>query len=145
MAKRLPLPMCDKLPEVVLFHRDHPTDPRVVLQVPNDDFTDSETYIIRMDVQDQAVWLEHLPRVRDLRESLSAAQHVKYNTRTGAIEEMPDIGAPTPMERFVAAGRKQRQMAERMSAVNRASFMRRRRPMPATPFRRYLEGKGRLR
>jgi len=145
MAKRLPLPKVGDLPKVVLFHRDHPTDPRVVLQVPNDDFTASETYLIRMDLQEHLAWFIHLPRERDLKESLSAAQHIRFDTRTGDIEEIPDIDEPTPLQRFVAKGRRQRQLQEASAGVPRFSFMRRKRPIPSSPFRQYLEGRGRLR
>jgi hypothetical protein len=43
MAKILPLPKLADLPEVVVFHREHPTDRRIMLQVPTSS-VDAESY-----------------------------------------------------------------------------------------------------
>ena len=62
--KRLDLPKIGDLPKMVLFHRDHPAEPRVVLQIPNEDRTDAETYVLRMDRPSDVVWLNALKGAR---------------------------------------------------------------------------------
>ncbi len=124
-----------------MFHRDHPTDPRVVLQVPNEDRTDAATYIIRMDVPEQAVWLDHLPRCNFLKESLSAAQHIRFDTETGDITEIEDIDAPTPVELAVRKGRTLEEVRRGPMRQRQAMLNRRRVPMPESHIRQMLRGR----
>lgn len=98
MAARVPLPKRDALPEMVLFHRDHPQEPSVILQVPNADRTEAATYVIRMDRETDVHWLENLPNARELRAALEIEQHIAYCARTGHLQAVEDLDAPTRAE-----------------------------------------------
>jgi hypothetical protein len=95
MATRVPLPHPRELPDLVLFHRDDPAEPTVVLQVPNTDRTDSETYVVDLDHSDHAVWFDLLPHSRALRDLLTMAQHVAYCPRSGHTSEIADLDTPS--------------------------------------------------
>ena len=146
MGKRLPLPVISTLPEVVLFHRDHPTDPRVTLQIPNRFKTDGESYIVRLDQADDKHWMDCLPNSAQLLYTLTMEQHVAYYPATGHQQIIPDLDAPTPVEAAVAEAR---QLNSRSPVDDRMEARKRlppRRHMPLgrfmTPLRRMLGGRG---
>jgi hypothetical protein len=103
MAKPIPLPRYEELPEVVLFHRSHPASPRLLLQVPTGPDT-SETYLIDMAQPpapvgeydprtDHKGWVERLPGGRALMDKLACDMHVAYyHSRNGTsmVLEDPD-------------------------------------------------------
>jgi len=140
MGKQLPLPKVGDLPVLILFHREHPTDPRLILQIPNDDFTQSETHIIRMDIPEQAAWLGHLPRARDLKCALKMSKHIKFYTDTGFIQEMPDLDEPSRIEAEVARARSIGAMGHGPQRDRAQVAQRRRATVPVSALRRYLGG-----
>jgi hypothetical protein len=95
MATRVPLPAVGALPEMVLFHRDNPAEPIIVLQVPNADRTDSETYVLDLEHSDHAMWLDGLPFSRALKDALMLAPHIAYCPRTGHHSEVADLDEPS--------------------------------------------------
>lgn len=66
-----------------------------MLQVPNTDRTDSETYVVDLDHSDHAVWFDLLPHSRALRDLLTMAQHVAYCPRSGHTSEIADLDTPS--------------------------------------------------
>ena len=140
--KRLELPTKDKLPKMVLFHRTHPSEPRVVLQIPNEDRTDAETYVIRMDRPSDVVWLESLPRARAVKDALMVEQHFALDTNTGHIQPIGDLDALSPVEKVIREARTKG--APRRSDQDRIAVRRRRSKNhvpPVSAFRRYLGSK----
>jgi hypothetical protein len=106
VATKVPLPRYNALPELVIFHREHPAEPQVILQVPtNEDRTDSQTYIIRMDNEADVGWVEGLPNSRDLRDLLTMTMHVAYCPRTGHTAEIDDLDMPTRHQLMLAEAR----------------------------------------
>jgi hypothetical protein len=95
MATRVPLPRYNTLPELVIFHREHPADPQVIMAVPNEDRTDAQTYVVRMDNESDIGWLEGLPASRDLRDLLTMEMHIAYCPRTGHTQPIEDLDQPT--------------------------------------------------
>ena len=106
MAARVPLPAKADLPELVLFHRDHPSEPQVILQVPNEDRTDSETFVIDLENQGHIAWLESLPCARELKDQFMLSQHVSYCPRTGFIRDIPDLDEPSVFALQLAESRR---------------------------------------
>lgn len=98
MAARVPLPKHAELPETILFHRDAPADPVLLLQIPNADRTDAETHIINLERAEDGDWLERLPRSRELRDLLTMEQHVSYCPGTGYMKGIADLDTPTDMQ-----------------------------------------------
>ena len=127
MAVQLRLPEREGLPSVVIFHREHPADPMLVLQVPNPGATDSETYRIRLDREADQAWVDGLKGSRYLQDMLSMEMHVAYEPATGAITPLPDLDAPHPMAETLAQART---MAAAQVA-HRDSMARRTRTLPA--------------
>lgn len=107
MASRVPLPKYASLPEVVLFHREDPRDPRVILQVPNADKTDAQTYIIMLDRGDDLGWIEGLPNAKYLRNELDMEAHIAYCPQTGHYKAIEDLDAPTPHQEFLEKARRE--------------------------------------
>lgn len=105
MASRVPLPKYSVLPQRILFHRDHPADPQVILQIPNEDETDSETYRLDLERGEDLAWLEGLQRSRELRDLLTMEQHVSYAPATGISEAIADLDTPNEMELAIAEAR----------------------------------------
>ena len=134
---RIPLPRYGLLPEGVYFHREDPSDDRVILQIPNADRTDSETHIISLEDTIHKGWLEGLKNSRALLTTLQWAQHIAYCPRTGYFEEMADLDEPNEMQKIVAFARKEASFA---ASADRFSALHRRRKMPAkaSPLRRAL-------
>jgi len=141
MAKRLPLPKKDMLPEMVIFHRDYPGEPRVILQVPNDDKTHAETYVLRMDKTEDTSWLGFLPCSKELKNLLSMDQHVAFNTRTGDCWPIEDFDAPTAVELAIGHARTAQNPRERSFQDLAASKRRNRVSAPVSPLRRWLGGR----
>lgn len=137
--KRLELPKIGDLPKMILFHRDHPADPRVVLQIPNEDRTDAETYVLSMERPSDVVWLNALPRARELKDKLMVAQHIAMDTTTGYIQEIEDLDALTTVEEIIREARLKG--APRAATQDRIAATKRRARQhvpPVSPFRRYL-------
>lgn len=142
MSERLELPKIGDLPKVVLFHREHPAEPHVVLQIPNEDRTDAETYVLRMDRPSDLVWLKALPRARIVLDELSVSQHFALDTETGAIQEIRDLDEMRPAEKVIRQARLEG--APRRYDRDRKASVARRSPQhlpPVSPLRRYLGSK----
>lgn len=106
MAVQLPLPEPSGLPEQVLFHREHPSDPMLLLQVPNPGATDSETYVIRLDNPKHNTWVERLKGSRWLRDLLQMEMHVVYEPATGRMQALRDLDEPPPFAQDVTEARR---------------------------------------
>lgn len=78
MAKIIPLPAFSALPKVVIFHREHPAEPLIVMQVPTGDSEEFETYRIRLDRAEHKEWMRHLPNARNLSYKLTCEAHLVY-------------------------------------------------------------------
>jgi len=78
MATVVPLPACAALPKVVIFHREHPAEPLIVMQVPTGDTEEFETYRIRLDMPEHREWMKHLPNARNLSYQLTCESHLVY-------------------------------------------------------------------
>ena len=90
MAKSIPLPKLDDLPQVVVFHRNHPAEQRLLLQVPTG-AEEAETYIVRLDQTEHRLWLERLPNYKKLRDRLAYEMHVAfYPQHGGAVMTLED-------------------------------------------------------
>lgn len=137
MAARLPLPKHEKLPETVLFHRDHPSDPIIVLQIPNEDASDSETYILRTDRADDMEWMDKLVRAGDLRDKLTMEMHVAHDVKSGFLTAIDDIDAPSFMARNLQTARAQASTSFAQKIQQRVQ----RRNVPTSMLRRQLGGK----
>src|ERR1700676_915312 len=140
MAARLPLPKHDSLPVTILFHRDHPRDPVIVLQVPNADRTDSETYILRTDRADDMDWLDKLPGASSLRDQLTVEQHLAYDVKSGYTKALADLDAPTEMAQLVKNARDQAKNGSFVSRLHAVANHTRNPAMAA--LRRALCGRG---
>lgn len=95
MAKLIPLPRYEELPEVCLFHRSRPDSQRMLLQVPTGPET-AETYVLDLSQRtpsaaeydprtDHKGWVERLPNSRALMDKLSYERHVAYYPKRGGI------------------------------------------------------------
>lgn len=132
MARQIPLPAYDTLPEGVYFHREHPADPELILQIPDAGREDFQTYPIDLDDSVHLNWIKGLKNSRSLRNTLSWARHVAYAPETGHFQEMPDLDTPSEsMKMFTQARREAsqqavvaRQFALRQRAVPRTSSLR---------------------
>ena len=78
MATVVPLPAYTALPKVVIFHREHPAEPLIVMQVPTGDTEEFETYRIRLDMPEHREWMRHLPNARNLSYQLTCESHLVY-------------------------------------------------------------------
>jgi hypothetical protein len=107
MAARVPLPKVGSLPEVVLFHREDPRDPTVVLQIPNEDRTDAATYMLDLENMGDVGWLEGLPNPKELRNALDMEMHIAYCPQTGHFKAIEDLDAPTPVQGFLEKARRE--------------------------------------
>lgn len=96
MAVLLRLPDPEGLPPVVLFHRKHPTNPVVILQVPSPGATDAETYRLRLDKPADLCWIERLKNGKEIIHQLTMEQHLRYEPGTGSWMALPDLDAPAP-------------------------------------------------
>ena len=115
MAKLIPLPRVEDLPDVVVFHRDHPSAQRFMLQVPTGP-DGAETYLIRLDQPkqipgsydprtDHKGWMDRLPNSQALMDRLSYEMHVAYYPNHGGTVltlENPDE-IPWVREAFAGA------------------------------------------
>lgn len=119
MAKLIPLPRIEELPEVVLFHRNHPSDQRLMLQVPTGPET-AETYIIRLDQRkpeagkydprlDHKGWIKRLPNSQALTDLLMYEMHVAYYPhKGGTVMKLDDPDTIPYMTQVVALARRSR-------------------------------------
>ncbi|HUX14823.1 MAG TPA: hypothetical protein VMW52_00025 [Phycisphaerae bacterium] len=78
MAILVPLPAYSALPKVVIFHREHPSEPLIVMQVPTGDSEEFETYRVRLDHKEHKEWMRHLPNARNLAYQLTCESHLVY-------------------------------------------------------------------
>jgi hypothetical protein len=124
MPVAIPLPRYDTLPEGVYLHRRFKGDVRVfILQVPDADRSDSETYILDLTKTVHASWVEGLKNSRNLLSVLQYAEHVAYCPRTGHFEEMPDLDEVSQVTQTIALARKDasetRSIEHKLSAAHR--------------------------
>ena len=138
MAVSLPLPDPIGLPKVVLFHREHPSEPILTLQVPNPGATDSETYLVRLDREAHRRWMERLKEHRRLMDLLTMEMHVAYEPGDGSVRPLADLDEPGP---FVEQFREARRQASRAMGLQRHIHMRRRRVPAISRFRLGLMGR----
>jgi hypothetical protein len=106
MSVRVPLPACCDLPVGVYFHREHPSDKRIVLQIPNTDRTASETHAIDLDNHEHKKWMADLKNSHQLSSMLEYASHVAYDTKTGYCVTMVDLDAPSRGAELLAGARR---------------------------------------
>jgi len=139
MATIVPLPAYASLPKVVIFHREHPSEPLIVMQVPKGGGEEFETYRIRLDRKEHKEWIRHLPNARNLTYQLTCESHLVYFPHdSGTVlpldeaEELPALRAAIAQMR----GRGDPQRTDRM-------FDRRRRAVPGiSKLRLALGGRG---
>ena len=124
---RIRLPHYDMLPEGVYLHQEDPADRRIVLQVPNEDRSDSETYIVDLEDTIHSTWLEGLKNSRNLVTTLGWSKHIAYCPSTGHFEEMADLDEPSLVAMRVVAAR---QDASFEQTNDRQVAARRRRSVP---------------
>lgn len=148
MAKQIPLPRYEELPEVVLFHRDDPRDTRLLLHVPTGPDS-GETHIIDLAQPsapigeydprtDHKGWVRRLPNSRGLMDKLAIEPHVAYYYSRGGTVMVLDNPDLIPWLRIALA------MARREAAPNSMQSMFERRQIRArqhgpSPFRRALD------
>ena len=138
---RIRLPNYDSLPAGVYFHQEDPGERRIVLQVPNEDRSDSETYIVDLDDTINKSWIEGLPNSRNLLTALGWALHIAYSPRTGHFEEMSDLDMPTDASMNIARARKG--AASQQAATRLYTDRRRRNVLPPSALRQSLSRGGR--
>jgi len=103
MAKLVPLPPVSELPKVVIFHRAHPSEPVLVMQVPTGDTDDFQTYRLRMDNTEHKRWLSRLPDARNLTYKLTCELHLAYFPHDGGqCLPMEDAEEPSRLMRVMA-------------------------------------------
>lgn len=139
-GKRIPLPKYSELPEGVYFHREDSLDRRLILQVPDADRADSQTYVVDLDDSAHKGWVEGLRNSRQLLAILEYAQHVAYVVTTGYIEEIPDLDEPSAVQKIVSQARRD---AGRHQATQRR-FAGRSTVPEMSAFRQALMGRERL-
>jgi len=138
VAVQLPLPEPEGLPAEVLFHREHPADPVLLLQVPNPGATDAETYVVRLDKPEHRTWMDGLKRARWLKDLLQMEMHVLYEPGTGYMEALRDLETPPPFADDLGDARRQAAQNDQFAR----HFMHRRHRRPAiSRFRAALMGK----
>jgi hypothetical protein len=142
MAQLIPLPKHSDLPSLVVFHREHPADPVFLMQVPtNEDRTEFETYLIKLESPDHVAWFDRLSRARDLRDKLSYEMHVAYCPQTGHLQEMADFDMPSATQMAVATARFFGARGTTMDeAVERRRRIERVAPAPVSRLREILGG-----
>jgi len=138
MASQLLLPDPVGLPPTVMFHREHPSEPIVVLQVPVPGATDAETYMVRLDRAEHRTWLEGLKESRRLKDLLQMEQHILYEPGTGYSVGVPDLDRPGPFQESFNTARRQ---AARGVGVSRHFERRRQGQVPMSQFRMGMLGR----
>jgi hypothetical protein len=131
-APRVPLPNAANLPEWVFFHREHPAEQRLILQVPDEHHEESETHVVNLEDTIHRCWIDGLKHSRGLMDLLTYAQHAAYCPRTGHVEEIPDLDTPSDVTIKFA-------MARHHAATVQSERTSRRRQVPAvSTLRQYL-------
>lgn len=141
MGVKLRLPEPSELPKTVIFHREDPAEPIVILQVPEPGVDSSETYYVRLDKPEHLTWLRKLKRHDRLEYLLSMEPHVAYEVGSGDATPLKDLDLPGPfVEDFADARSQATSLAERerQHAIRRA-------PMLMSPLRASLMGARRQR
>lgn len=105
MAAKVPLPQPDTLPATVVFHRESPVDEMIVLQVPNADRTEAETYVLRTTNVDDMLWIERLKHGKELKTLLTMEQHVAFDPGTGHMQPIRDLDAPSDLQFAIGMAR----------------------------------------
>ena len=111
MAKLIPLPRYEELPEVILFHRSHPSDPRLLLQVPTGPDS-AETFVLNLEQRPMPVgeydprtdhkgWVKRLPNSQALLDKLAIEPHVAYYHSRGGSSMVLDNPDEIPWVRKV--------------------------------------------
>ena len=151
MSKLIPLPRVEELPEVVLFHRQHPSDQRLLLHVPTGP-DGGETYIILLDQEapppghydprtDHKGWVKRLPNSQALLDRLSYDMHVSYYPHKGGTvmsledpDEIPWVQQALSLAHQSGGGTNNSPLEKRLRERN----IRARRPAVASPLRAAL-------
>lgn len=134
MGVKLRLPEPSALPKTVIFHREDPAEPIIVLQVPEPGIDSSETYYVRLDKPEHKTWMRQLKRHDRLEYLLSMEPHVAYEPGTGAATPLKDLDTPGPFQPDFADAR---DMATSLAERERQYAMRRA-PMMMSPLRASL-------
>jgi hypothetical protein len=137
MPVNVPLPRYETLPIGVYFHREHPSDNQVILQIPNAERTNSETHMLDLQNQTHKSWVDGLTNSRQLLCVLKFAKHVAYKPSTGHCEEMPDLDAESYGAQLVTEARSE---AQRRSFVDQLMMRRHNRSFVVPPFMQSLLG-----
>jgi hypothetical protein len=139
MATLVPLPHVDELPKVVIFHREHPSEPMLIMQVPTSDTEEFETFRLRLDNADHKQWLAKLPGARDLSYKLTFEQHLAYFPHDdGTTMRLENPDEPSYLQKVIA---QMRTMPSK--AKTDAEFLRRRQRKPGVSrLRQALSRKG---
>jgi hypothetical protein len=139
MGKILPLPKHEELPEVVLFHRTSPGDPRLLLQVPTG-AEEAETYVVRLDRIEHKQWFDRLLNSRALTDRLAYEMHVAYYpTRNGTVMTLEDPDEIPWVCQVLAAARMQHN-SQLGGYFNQRNA--RKRALPAPALKRALSARG---
>jgi hypothetical protein len=142
MGTVIPLPAYSALPKVVIFHREHPSEPLIVMQVPTGDSEAFETYRIRLDRAEHKEWMRHLPNARNLSYQLTCESHLVYFPHDSGTVLPLDDAEDLPVLRAVIAKMRNAQNPQTTDAW----FTKRRRMVPGiSKLRRNLAGAGRTR
>jgi len=104
MATFVPLPSVSGLPKVVVFHREHPHEPVLVMQVPTGNSEEEfQTYRLRMDDSDHKRWLSRLPGARDLMYKLGFEPHLAYFPHDeGMCLPLNDVDEPSMLQKAIS-------------------------------------------
>jgi len=141
MATFVPLPPYSALPKVVIFHRQHPSEPLIVMQVPTGDSEAFETYRIRMDRAEHKEWMRKLPNARNLAYQLTCESHLVYFIHDSGTILPLDDAEDLPALREAIAKMRNAPNPQRSDAW----FTRRRHTVPGvSKLRMALVGRGRL-
>lgn len=141
MATAIPLPKYAALPNLVIFHREHPGEPILLMQVPtNEARSEFETYYVKLEVAEHKGWFDRLPNAKGLLDKLGYVMHVAFCPQTGYMQEMPDLDAPNDMAMAVGFARQMAGADPQQGAVERRRRIEAVAPMPISSLRQRLGG-----
>lgn len=138
MAKSIPLPKLEDLPEVVVFHRSHPSDRQLLLHVPTSQST-GETYPVRLDIIEHKQWVDRLPNSQALRDRMTYDMHIAYYPhKCGTIMSLEDPDEIPWIRQAFGMARVARRESRVDSYFNSRNF--KRKMMPMSNIRQSLRG-----
>lgn len=141
MAQAIPLPKHLDLPDLVIFHREHPSEPVLTMQVPtNEDRTEFETYLVKLEQGEHQAWMERLPHYRALMDKLGYEMHVAFCPRTGHFHAMADLDELNYTQLAIGCARQAAQANPLTSAVEKRRRLERSAPAPISQLRSFLAG-----